>query len=64
VRRRPGIEVVDAATLLTHLVSPEEMTAGHQRGDFVAFCGDRFQAACMVEPGVGPCQRCQQRAVS
>jgi hypothetical protein len=64
VRRRPGIEVVDAATLLTHLVTPGEMTAGHKRGNFVGFCGDRFVAASMVEPGEGPCQRCQLQAAA
>lgn len=56
--RRPGIEVVCAATKLTHRVSPEELVPGHQRGDFVAFCGARFQAASLVEPGQGRCSEC------
>ena len=63
-QRRAGIELVDALTKLTHLVSPDEMVAGHRRGDYQGFCGDRFQAACLVEPGRGQCQPCQQRAVS
>src|SRR5262249_23472070 len=56
--------LVGGVTKLAHLVTPDEMVAGHQRGDYVGFCGDRFQAASLVEPGRGPCQPCQQRATS
>jgi hypothetical protein len=64
VQRRADIELVDVATKLAHKVTPDEMAAGHQRGDYVAFCGARFVAASLVEPGRGPCQPCQQRATS
>jgi hypothetical protein len=50
--------VVDALTKLAHLVSPDELVTGHQRGDFVAFCGARFMAASLVEPGRGRCPGC------
>jgi hypothetical protein len=63
VQRRAGIELVDTLTKLAHLVSPDEMVTGHQRGDYQAFCGDRFVAACLVEPGRGPCQRCREQAM-
>jgi hypothetical protein len=56
--RLPGIDLVDALTKLTHRVSPDELVAGHQRGDYVAWCGARFPAACLVEPGRGRCGEC------
>ena len=58
VHRLRGIEVVDVVTKVTHRVSADELVAGHQRGDFVAFCGARFQAASLVEPGRGRCPGC------
>jgi hypothetical protein len=63
-QRRVGIELVDMETKLAHLVSRDELVAGHQRGDYVGFCGTRFVAASLVEPGHGPCQPCQQRAAT
>jgi hypothetical protein len=57
-QRRVGIDVVDAQTKVAHLVSPDELVAGHQRGDYVAFCGARFLAASLVEPGRGQCMEC------
>jgi hypothetical protein len=55
---------VDVVTKLAHKVSPDEMVTGHQRGDYLGFCGERFRAACLVEPGRGPCQLCRERATS
>jgi hypothetical protein len=49
---------VDALTKLAHLVSPDELVTGHQRGKFVALCGVRFLAASLVEPGRGRCAGC------
>jgi hypothetical protein len=53
VPRPPGIEVVDAETGMAHQVSAEELRAGRARGDYQGFCGARFLAASMVEPGRG-----------
>lgn len=58
VQRVPGIELVDARTLLAHQVSTEELVAGHRRGDYLGLCGARFRAACLVEPGRGRCAGC------
>jgi hypothetical protein len=58
--RRPSIELVDALTKLAHQVSPDELLAGRQRVDYQGFCGLRFMAASMVEPGRGPCQPCRE----
>jgi hypothetical protein len=56
--RRAGVDLVDALTKLTHRVSPDELTTGQARGNFIAFCGVRFMAACLVEPGQGRCRDC------
>jgi hypothetical protein len=58
--RRTGIDLVGAVTRVTHRVSPDELVAGHQRGDYVAFCGARFCAASLVEPGRGQCELCRE----
>jgi hypothetical protein len=57
-QRLRDIELVCAQTKLTHLVSADELVTGHQRGDYVALCGARFLAACLVEPGRGWCGEC------
>ncbi|HET9256429.1 MAG TPA: hypothetical protein VFO16_14690 [Pseudonocardiaceae bacterium] len=62
-RRLPGIELVDAQTKLTHRVSPDQLLAGRAHGDYRAMCGAQFPAASMVDPGRGPCQLCQRRAL-
>ncbi|HET9255422.1 MAG TPA: hypothetical protein VFO16_09500 [Pseudonocardiaceae bacterium] len=56
--RPPGIEVVCAGTKLAHLVSPDKLLADRRRGNYEAFCGARFPAASLVEPGRGRCQPC------
>jgi hypothetical protein len=58
VQRLPGIEVVCAETKLAHLVGLDELVAGHQRGDYLGFCGARFLAASLMEPGRGTCPGC------
>jgi hypothetical protein len=60
VPRRVGIEVVCAETKTAHRVSVDEMTAGHRCGDFLAFCGVRFPAASLTDPGCSQCQRCRE----
>jgi hypothetical protein len=62
VPRGGGIDLVDALTKLAHKVSPEELLVGRQWGDYEGFCGLRFMAASLVEPGCGPCQPCRERA--
>jgi hypothetical protein len=64
VPRSPGIDLVDVVTKLAHKVSPEELLAGRVRGDYQGFCGERFRAASMVDPGRGQCQPCQRRVRS
>jgi hypothetical protein len=63
-RRIQGIDLVDVVTKLAHKVTPDELLAGRVRGDYLGFCGARFQAASMVDPGRRWCQPCQQRATS
>jgi hypothetical protein len=58
VSRLPGIKMVDAETGMAHQVSAEELRAGRGRGDYQGFCGARFLAASMVEPGRGRCPGC------
>jgi hypothetical protein len=60
VQRLPGVEVVYTETKLAHQVSPDELVAGHQRGEFVAVCGARFLPASLVESGRGRCRECAQ----
>jgi hypothetical protein len=57
-QRIPGIDVVDALTKLAHRVSPDELVAGHRRDEYQGFCGARFLAASMAEPGQGRCAGC------
>lgn len=61
-RRLPSIEVADAVTKMANQVSTDELMTGHQRGDFVAFCGARFQAASQVVAGVRSVCREYRRA--
>ena len=62
VERQRGIELVDVVSKLAHRVSVDELVSGHQRGDYVAFCGARFFPASLVEPGRGRCQPCCKQA--
>jgi hypothetical protein len=63
VQRISGIEVIDTETRLAHQVSPDELVAGLQRGEYQGFCGARFRAASMVEPGRGQCRPCREQAM-
>jgi len=56
--RRPGVELVEARSGVVHRVSAEELLAGRTRGHHEGFCGVRFQAASMVEPGRRRCSGC------
>jgi hypothetical protein len=56
--RRPGIELVDARTRLVHRVSPDALLDGRAHGDYEAFCGARFLAASLTDPGRGRCREC------
>lgn len=56
--RRSGIELVDARTRVVHRVSPDGLLDGRARGDYEAFCGARFLAASLTDPGGGRCREC------
>ena len=56
--RRPGIELVDARTRLVHRVNPDALLDGRAHGDYEAFCGRRFLAASLTDPGRGRCREC------
>jgi hypothetical protein len=58
IQHLPGIDLVDARTRVTHRVSPEELLAGRERGDYQARCGARFLAASLTDPGHGRCRGC------
>jgi hypothetical protein len=58
IPRRPGIEVVDSLTRVTHRVSGDALLAGHQRGTYQALCGARLLAASLTDPGHGRCTEC------
>jgi hypothetical protein len=57
-QRRPGIEVVDARTRITHRVTGDELLAGRQRGNYQAFCGTRVVSASLTDPGRARCTEC------
>lgn len=56
--RRPGIELVDARTRVVHRVSADGLLDGRARGDYEAFCGARFLAASLTDPGGVRCRQC------
>jgi hypothetical protein len=56
--RRPGIELVDARTRVVHRVGPDGLLDGRVRGDYEAFCGARFLAASLTDPGGVRCWEC------
>jgi hypothetical protein len=58
IQRRPGIEVVDSLTRVTHRVSDDALLAGHQVGTYEALCGARLLAASLTDPGRGRCTEC------
>lgn len=58
VPRRPGIEVVDARTQITHRVSSEALLAGRLTGTYKALCGAPLLAASLTDPGRGRCTDC------
>ncbi|MGH3972890.1 MAG: hypothetical protein ACRDS9_06150 [Pseudonocardiaceae bacterium] len=50
--RRAGIELVDARSRVAYRVSPDQLLAGRQRGNYLALCDVRSPAASMVDRGV------------
>lgn len=56
--RRPGIEVVDALTRVTHRVSGDALLAGRRAETYQALCGTRLLAASLTDPGRGRCTEC------
>ncbi len=59
-RARPIlIDVVNARTLATHLLTPDALEVGRSpEGRYVAACGADVIPAAMVEPGRGYCLSC------
>jgi hypothetical protein len=55
---RPGIEVVDSLTRVTHRVSGDALLAGRLAGIYHALCGARLLAASLTDPGRGHCTEC------
>jgi hypothetical protein len=51
-------------TGMAHQVSVEELRVGRARGNYQGFCGTRFRAASMLDPGRGQCQPCREQAAS
>jgi hypothetical protein len=58
VQCRPGIELVDACTRVTHRVASDELLAGRRSGDYEALCGARLLSASLTEPGRDRCAVC------
>lgn len=56
--RRPGIEVVDSLTRVTHRVTSDALLAGRLVGTYEALCGTRLLAASLTDPGRGRCTEC------
>jgi hypothetical protein len=54
-QRRVGIDVVNTLTKVAHLVAQMSWWPVTSVGEYVAFCGARFLAASVVEPGLGRC---------
>jgi hypothetical protein len=57
-QRRPGIELVDARTRVTHRVTSDALLAGRRSGDYQALCGMRVLSASLVDPGRARCAEC------
>jgi hypothetical protein len=56
--QRPGIEVVDSLTQVTHRVTGDALLAGRLAGQYKALCGVRLLAASLTDPGRGLCTAC------
>lgn len=56
--RRPGVEVVDALTRITHRVSSDALLAGSRSGRYEALCGTRLLSASLTDSGRGRCAAC------
>jgi len=56
--QRPGIEVVDSLTQVTHRVTGDALLAGRLAGQYKALCGVRLLAASLTDPGRGRCMAC------
>lgn len=58
VQRRPGIELVDAHTRITHRVTSDELLAGRVAGNYRALCGTPLVSASLTDPGRARCTEC------
>lgn len=59
-RRARALEIVEARSNVTHILTPEALDAGKKApGSYVAVCGSRVIPAPMAQPGSGRyCQGC------
>lgn len=57
-QRRPGIELVDAQTRITHRVASDELLAGRIAGNYQALCGTQLLSASLTDPGRARCAEC------
>jgi hypothetical protein len=57
--RSRAVEVVDARTLTTHLLTSDALAVGRlPEGRYTALCGQDVLPACLSEPGAGRCVSC------
>ena len=56
-QRRPGIELVDAQTRITHRVASDELRAGRTAGNYQALCGAQLLSASLTDPGRARCAK-------
>lgn len=57
-----AVELIDAETGTTHLVSDEEVDSGRHAGRYVAVCGAVVLAASLTAPAKKYCRSCAQWA--
>jgi hypothetical protein len=57
--RHRTVEVIDAHTLTTHVLTNDAFAAGRlPKGSYTALCGQDVLPASLVEPGRGRCASC------
>lgn len=55
------VEVTDARTGRTHLVTEKSFAAGCRAGRYGAECGVEVLAASLTAPGIDRCRPCRER---
>ncbi len=57
-RQRGAVEMVDAKTLIAHVLTPDAAERGLTRGTYIATCAEVFKPAAMVAREAGYCPLC------